>query len=1099
VKIPIAALVLTLLVSVVTISSAAQKVDYPGKTIESDHFILHYEPGLLEFTKEVGSILEELYQIYRATYHLTLPEKTEVLITADIDHSNSFAYANLNIIAVDAGDFGLTFNLRGSGDYLRDVVAHEYAHVLSISSSFKAPAPIPYAQFGYFSHPNGIRRSTDKRGEPTGVGMRVEALHIVPNEVLPPWFYEGIAQYESLRNRGDRWDSHRDMILRTLTLSNTLLSWDHMSVFSGKGDDYEKTYNHGFAMVRYIAETYGYDKVAAILQYSSRMLRFNFDRTIKEVIGIDADRLYSDWKKWLESRYRQQIQELGTQVYGRKLNKDGFENYWPRFSPDEKKVYFVSNGKNDYSYGLSTLHSYSFSDTVTEKKRIIAEPVAIGGFYDLSDTAGLLLFASRKSPRSTRPYFKGGSRVYDLFIDTLAEKKEGFTLFDKKTERQVSVRQNLVAATFSPDARRIAAITDRGDRHYLCILDTSKNARPQLLYPPLRSTDSSIQTMYTVQWSPSGTEIALSYIERSGDRKIGLYNTLDSSFSVLCDTEHDERDPRFSTDGSRLYFSSDRSGIFNIYRYSFTDGSLERITNVAGGAFAPDVSKDEQKLVYVNYDKNGYGIYYIDSITVVEKLQSPQSPRTARHPVFSTNPRTNFGAPSPYSLLPRKFMVIPTVLSEEILTQDDDVFEGIGVFKAGGIMQLWDPFFMVNRGSVLGGYLFLNPAKINRFFSDNYAVDYDIGAFASTALLPVTLSLEYNHRNLTGTDEFWDIRTGSGEMISFGYTLIPRQILLSASIPLSRIIRAPLKSTFHLLSSYEWFDISIDDPAIRYNYSASQGVRNGVAVSARIRKPEQTSSINPRGIAYRLRYDLWNKRLLNADKPFKSAHGWITENYNRYIYNQLSGTLKSGIPTPWAESNTIHLDASGSAVQLFDLSKKRLLKHNLQPQLPSGALPVEWLPGYAYYYRDHRKKADGTDSAHTFDTVLVTGNAVARATLSYRFPLWRGSIDKKFSFVYLEHLYGAVNFSAGSGWDKPKDILQTSLNDMLTSMGTEIRLEALTFGNYPVALSLRWDRGLDRPFPIGGHRFAFKLGFSFDDWEMVEVPQYRAPRISFDP
>ena len=101
---------------------------------------------------------------------------------------------------------------------------------------------------------------------------------MLPSDILPPWFSEGIAQYESSRHGSDRWDSHRDMILRTLTLSHKLLTWDHMQVFAGKGDDFEKTYNHGFSLVSYISKNYGYDKIVAMCAQKRQGLPSRFRR-----------------------------------------------------------------------------------------------------------------------------------------------------------------------------------------------------------------------------------------------------------------------------------------------------------------------------------------------------------------------------------------------------------------------------------------------------------------------------------------------------------------------------------------------------------------------------------------------------------------------------------------------------------------------------------------------------------------------------------------------------------------------------------------------------------------------------------------------------
>ena len=50
--------------------------------------------------------------------------------------------------------------------------------------------------------------------------------------------------------------------------------------------------------------------------------------------------------------------------------------------------------------------------------------------------------------------------------------------------------------------------------------------------------------------------------------------------------------PAWSPDGKYLYFSSDRTGIFNIYAYELETKRLLQVTNVLGGAFSPGPSPD---------------------------------------------------------------------------------------------------------------------------------------------------------------------------------------------------------------------------------------------------------------------------------------------------------------------------------------------------------------------------------------------------------------------------------------------------------------------------------------------------------------------------
>ncbi|MFP4162966.1 MAG: hypothetical protein ACLFQB_00910 [Chitinispirillaceae bacterium] len=1041
-------------------------------TVESQHFRIHYHKGLDHLTERVAGKLEELYEIYTETYQIVLPNKTDVVLY-DGEVPDAFAYPNFNFLFLGIHDY--EFNLRGSSDWLEDVITHEFAHVVSIWSGKKLHNTIPSIQLGYFTHPNQHFSS--------------EALHVYSTDILPPWFTEGIAQYESSRHGSDSWDSHRDMIIRTLVMSDKMLSWDHMQVFTGRGDDYEKTYNHGFSLTRYIADTYGYEKVVSLLRESARFDRLSFDGAIKAVLGISAKKLYDDWKRHLKTRYKHQIREIGTQVYGKKLNKFGYDNRLPRFSPDDQKIYFLSNGKNDYS--LRSLMSYTLSDTVEEDKRVKFE-MPITNDYDIHAQSGKIAFVSMKSGKSVKKPHKGGLKTFDLFIDTLSPEKKSFNPFKKKTERQVTTGKSVFTTAFSPKGDRLACAVRKYDRYYLAITDTS-GKKLEIVYPEVKSQNSFfksvsshqsssdstfLNTIYSLSWSPDGHSIAVDFID-GDNRKVGIYDTLSKSFSLVCNTEHDERNPHFSSDGSALYFSSDRSGIFNIYRYKFSSGKLERVTNVSGGAFSPAVSKDGKKLVYAGYDHNGYGIYLIDSMKVLDsqtptKAVSLRKKRKMKSYKISLSNRRN------YSKIPRQLLVVPTLLGEQMVTSEDDETKGITRVKAGVIFNFMDPLAWAGVGNEGGAFFLIEPSRIFSFINPdkggiNPKANYDAGVYGTSDMLPLSISADYMVRGIAGEDWFYEESEERMEVLPYNIQL--QNFLLSTSHDFTENLGVSL------FTGFDMYDVSLDlEEAYGqgvFKYNLSKGYRVGAMAHMLMQMPNARSLISPTGMAAKLQYNYWNELSLKEENSFSTESSILKERYDRYRYHELKGQFKLGTPT-FIPRHDLHFDLSGSYI-----------KPAGNPEIPSFYLPVSQVPGYIYYYQDEKTRVEyGDTNTVIHDTVLVSGKAVLNGELSYRFPLWPESIDKKLSFIYFDKLYGALNFAGGAGWDTPEDALEFKRSDWIFSYGAEVRLEALSFSTYPMALSFRWDNGPDRPSPIGGNRFSFSIGFSFDNWDMISVPDY---------
>ena len=1051
-------------------------------TIETEHFRLSYTEGLEDVAKEAGDQFEKLYHIYKDSYCVTLPAKTEVLVV-DGELTNGLAQWNLNFIVIWCHD--LDYTLRGTHDWLKGVCTHEFAHIVSLWSAMKLPSWIPMLQIGDFTHPNSQNR--------------VEALHVLPTMTIPPWLAEGIAQYEDSRYGTDSWDSHRDMILRTLTLSNALNSWDHMQVMTGKEDDFEKTYDHGFSLVSYIANHYGYNKIVSLLRENAIVYRLGFDASVNAVLGISARQLYSQWKDSLERSYKAQVKKLGAQAYGRKINKLGFDNYWPKFSPNGNKIFFLSNGEEDYSFSYKSLYSYNLLDTVKEDAKIKLEK-GISGFYSIHAPSGLIAFTSRKSPKSVVSSREGGDRAFDVFIDTLPPEKKKFRLFTHKTDRQVTEKKRVFTAVFSPTVNMLACAHRVRDRFYLALVDTNgKNFH--IVYPEAGKMQERIDYIYSLDWSADGRHIAISYID-SKNRKIGIYDTLSHGFSMLSNKDHDDRDPRFGTDGKELYFSSDKTGIFNIYRYSLDSLKLSRLTNVTGGAFTPDISPNGKKLVFANYDEKGYGIYLIDTVKALEEF--PAESLLVKRESLSVNViKTPFSPVRPYSHIPNQFLIVPTLITEEVLAKSSNVFEGQGALKAGCIANIMDPFAMIDMGTELDGYLFLEPLKLFDFIKldkkgINPNVNYDIGAFGTTNLLPMTLSGSYMQRGIAGSDSFFDYSNEVKQELTYGITI--KELIGMASHPLGEGFN------LHLLTGYNWYDVymnTLDLYGFDLPYTLAQGYRGGAFLTFLAPAIDSKMLISPRGLYLKLKYNYWNQKLMDDNQSFKVENGLLVENYNTFKYHDFGLSFKMGMPSPWYEKHDLYFEFRGSSVmsskELFERLGEKSVSH--RTSLPSYYQPGEWIPCYTYYdtaasmYTYYFKKNNHTDTTITTrDTVLISGISVAALAASYRFPLWPRPFDKKFWFLYFDKLYGAVNFTTAAGWLNFSDIHKFRKSDWLSSAGAEIRLEALSF-DIPMAIKLRWDRGLNRPSPIGGDRFTLGIGFSFDNWEYIDEPDYNRIKI----
>ncbi|HCA81656.1 MAG TPA: biopolymer transporter Tol, partial [Bacteroidetes bacterium] len=353
-----------LLLIIFTAPLLAQDDDYPRpdlswQTIETAHFAVHFHNGAERSAREIAAIAEEVYGPITKLYQHEPDSKVHFIIRDHDDYSNGAAYFYDNKIELWAP--ALDFELRGTHPWLKDVVLHEFTHIVQIQTSMKLSRTIPAFYFQWLGY-EAERRTDVLYGYPN-----VIVSYPLSAFVVPAWFAEGVAQYNHPDFTYDYWDAHRDMILRMYMLDGNPLTWDEMAVFGKTSLGNESSYNAGFSIVSYIAETYGAEKLHEISRALGAPLRVTIDGAISAVLGMTGQELYNRWKEKKIEQYRTIGSALdGQRVEGDLLESEGFGNAFPVFSPDGKTIAYVSNKGEDY-FGLSSVYLYNLQLRTTRK------------------------------------------------------------------------------------------------------------------------------------------------------------------------------------------------------------------------------------------------------------------------------------------------------------------------------------------------------------------------------------------------------------------------------------------------------------------------------------------------------------------------------------------------------------------------------------------------------------------------------------------------------------------------------------------------------------------------------------------------------------
>ncbi len=554
------------------------------RTFETDNFQIHFYESTEGTAREGAFVAEKIYPFIINLYEYKPEQKTDIIFLDTDDISNGAAYYYDNKIFIWASP--MDFELRGSHRWLQNVITHEFAHIVSMQKSMKAGLRFPGAYVQWLGYEEEKRKDV-LYGYPNRL-----MSYAIPGTVVPPWLAEGTAQFMYDDADWDNWDTHRDMILRDRTINNNLLSFTEMNTFGKSGIGNESTYNSGYKLCRFIALSYGSEKLKEILINLSSPLQFSVNNAIKKSIGITGDELYEEYKKSLSKGYNLLTKNIKLHSSSPNIIVDkGSANLHPAWSPNGNQIAFISNADNDF-FSQTDLFIYDMDKNKEEsvQKNVVSTPSW--------NSNGTVIYYSKRAKYPNRY----GSKYYDIYEYNINDKKEN----------RLTVDSRGFAPCFIPLDSSLAylATYDGGQNIYLIDLKSRKtqkitNFSDRRIISNLSFDDENNRLMFDMT--------------RNHFRDIAYLSLEDSVIGYLFENkEWDERDVDISS--GKIIYSDDRSGVFNLYMIDKETMNGGYITNVMGGAFMPDVNKFGQ-VVYSHYENGSYKIAVIDTIDYFDQLQ----------------------------------------------------------------------------------------------------------------------------------------------------------------------------------------------------------------------------------------------------------------------------------------------------------------------------------------------------------------------------------------------------------------------------------------------------------------------------------------------
>jgi WD40 repeat protein len=695
------------------------------QTLITEHFRVHFMPGAEGTARRVAETAEEVFPTLAAAYNYYDDFRTiHVLVLDSSDQlGNGSADYYSNTMAIWATN--LDMELRGSHDWIKNVVTHELNHIITLNMARKK---WPF-QFALIS----VSRSNSN----PDISFQFPLYHMN----APRAWSEGIAQYGAHKFGYDRWDSHRDMLLRMGVLEDDLLSWEEMGSVQDRSGKYygEMIYNQGYAMLLYIHDQYGAEKVDALTHNVGSM---SFDPAIQKVLGVTADQFYKDWIAYLGDNYERLQTEIRSDGFFEgetlsDLNK-GILEYHPSYSPDGKKLAYISSDKLDYAIPFLKIHDFETGKTYKSKEYIDSR-------VSWSPDGEKLVYAKAK----------GGFN--DLYIYDVA----------RDEERRISANLRAKDPAFSPDGKRIVYVHNEDGTNNLAMINsdgtgrvylTNNNDATQyhgprfspdgewLLFSIFRGADRDIAMMRADSPPrPKGFDYAKPSSDKEGGNftlkvesdieekeeegivdafpdSVAFAHPDSSGFQPLVNSPADERDPYWLPDGSGFLFASDQTGIFNIYKYHMENGEVEQLTNVVGGAFAPTASSTGE-VVYSSYHANNYDLY---------RFRMGEYERDAYfEPVVMRDYRSIYDGPKLSEQFKMGRYSGRNVLRYVPILQVGPTFVGntFGLNQASGGMQF-------SSGDMLGGQELTAWGIVGKNMRDATDLNTDFGFFYQRSLAP---------------------------------------------------------------------------------------------------------------------------------------------------------------------------------------------------------------------------------------------------------------------------------------------------------------------------------------------------------------------------
>ncbi len=567
-------------------SATAQFVPYFGKNkvkydnfawriYRSPHFEIYYYPEFEQHLSRLTSYAESGYQkISNGLKHeITFPIPLILYKT----HSE-FEQTNLTSGFVPEGALAFTEPVRDRmvvpidepPDRLQGLITHELTHVFEFDL---------------------IPRSLLQRS-------------------VPLWIDEGLADYM----RG-LWDPLDVMTIRDAAVTDKVpkISKSDYEAMSGR-----EAYNFGHAAFEFIEARYGKEGIRQFLYtWRKNIVGGNIDDIYQQAFRIKPEEFDEAYDKWLKERFKpyrdkQRPSDFGKNIAPNPERTSYSQVFAAAASPSGEMVAAITANRSEGEADIILLSSRDGS--------VIGRLTGPSGRYEnlsLNFTARGIGRSIAFDPRGdTVAFFARTGKGRSLFL---------VSVLDGQIAKKIPVAlDEVMSPCLLPDGRHALFSALKEGVSDIWLLDLETGAYKNLTQDAFYDSDPQV--------SPDGSLVV--YSRRvSGYSKLFTFPLGDPSKKTqLTFGTFEDTTPTFSTDGTKIYYSSNEDDeIFNLRSLDLRTGAIEQYTDALGGNMAPVTLKGKtgDRVAFISYSKGEFNLTAKDVLDPMKEVDQDVRPLTA--------------------------------------------------------------------------------------------------------------------------------------------------------------------------------------------------------------------------------------------------------------------------------------------------------------------------------------------------------------------------------------------------------------------------------------------------------------------------------------